>query len=216
MTLSGGIDSTVLAHWLVKRAKKLPLCVYIDYETKSREGEFRASRKTCEDLGLRFVVLPFHIYKDIAQSFILGNTDEYEEGAQFWLEGRNAIISLILSVMAATHGVKDVYIGINYDDYDGKYLDTTSSFVDAVNGLLKHSIRTPVTVQAPWLDLELPKSGVIRLGEEFGVDWLNTTHSCSSAPTPCLDYENCESCYWLKEDFGPARLADPFNRLRKD
>ena len=145
VTLSGGIDSTVLTHHLVKNGKQ-PLCVYIDYNTKSKEGELRASRKTCELLGLDFKIIPFHLYSDLCKAFILGNTDEYEQDSQFWLEGRNGLIGFILAILASSNGIKEVYMGINYDDYDENYIDTNSDFILALNNLISHSIKKDVKV----------------------------------------------------------------------
>lgn len=211
LTLSGGIDSGVLAHYLVKQGK-IPLCVYIDYETISKNAEMECAKRTCELLELELIIIPFHLYKDITKSFILGNTLEYDKGVQFWLEGRNSLICLILAIMAANKGIEEVYIGINYDDFvEGMYLDTDSRFVDAINNLIQVCFRKKVTIKAPWLDLKYKKSDVIKLGNTYDIDWVKYTHSCSSKDNyPCLDYVNCESCSNRRDDFMDAGMEDPF------
>ena len=215
VTLSGGIDSTVLVHYLVQELNEVPLCVYIKYGTISEKGELIASRITCNKFGLILVEIPFTMYKDISESFILGNTKTFDKGAQFWLDGRNGLIGFILAIMAARYQVYDVYMGTNADDDDGKgtYLDTNIEFYDALNELIKHSIKYPVKVSAPFLDNGLIKSEVIKFGNILGVDWMST-HSCSSSNVPCLKYDVCESCYWRREDFKDAGLSDPFEGNR--
>lgn len=208
-TLSGGIDSTVVAHILVNEGKH-PLFVYLDYETKSREGEIRAAIETCKKLDKKFILLPFYIYKEISESYIFGNTDKYDKGGQFWLEGRNGLIGFILAILASKYKVTDVYMGTNADDDDGYYLDTNKPFYDALNNLINHNFRFKVKVSAPLLDRNIIKSKAIQLGNKFGIDWVNETHSCSSSNVPCLDYEQCESCYWRRSDFNDAGMEDPF------
>lgn len=208
-TLSGGIDSTVVAHILHNEGRK-PIFMYLDYGTKAREGEIRASLNTCRKLKRDFILIPFNIYKDIAESFILGNTDKYDKGGQFWLEGRNGLIGFILAIFASRHKLSEVFMGTNADDDDGYYLDTNKPFYDALNNLINHNFRTKVKVSAPLLDRGIIKSEAIKLGNTFGIDWVNDTHSCSSASVPCLDYEHCESCKWRRSDFNDAGMEDPF------
>lgn len=212
LTLSGGIDSTVLAHQLVDDAE-VPLCVYVDYGTRCRDAEISAARATCKDLGLELQVIDMTVYKSIAQAFILGNSDEVERGSMFWLEGRNAIIGLLLAVMASGLDLTEVYLGINYDDNRGEYVDTDARFVAALNMLILCSMRKEVTVHAPWIEHKMTKSEVIEHGNTLNIDWVRTTHSCSSSigvAPPCCDYVNCESCISRASDFAELSLPDPF------
>ena len=209
MTLSGGIDSVTLAH-IMKRAEWDLTCVYLKYGSRVQERELECSRLTAEKLEIPLIELPFSIYEDISRSFILGNTEDYEKGGQFWLDGRNGLIAFILAIMAASRHIEHVFLGTNADDFDGVYLDTTKEFYDSTNALIRNSIRSPVKVSAPFLDWDMPKSKVIQEGEELGIDWVKYTHSCSSSNQVCLDYDNCESCYWRRQDFHDAGLSDPF------
>lgn len=212
-TLSGGIDSTTMVHWLDAQGKR-PLCVYLKYGSISEEAEIEKAKVTCKKLHLDLIELDFDIYKHIADSFILGNKTDYEDGTMFYLEGRNAVIGLLMAVMAKKYDVNEVYLGINYNDEgeDGEYPDTTSTFVMALNMLIQITFKHKVKIIAPWLDQQLDKPGVILLGEELGVNWVKQTHSCSntSGKTPCLDYYECESCIERRRGFEIARMKDPF------
>lgn len=209
LTLSGGIDSTVLAYWLVKKRKR-PVCIYIDYGTKSREAELRCATQTATLLGLQLRVVPFPFYTQNTNAYILGNTTDAENGSMFWLEGRNAIICMMMAVLAKEYDVNEIYIGVNASDSRGDYIDTDDRFVASINSTIACSCRHKVKVVAPWLDKNMSKVDVIALGEKYGLDWKQT-HSCSSSThTPCCDYYGCESCYYRREEFEQLGLKDPW------
>lgn len=209
LTLSGGIDSTVLLHHLLEGGKK-PLCVYVDYGTKSREAELKCANLTVEEFGIELVVIPFPFYTENVVAAILDNTKEVEIGAQWWLEGRNAIIGMILAVFASERNLPEIYIGINASDSRGDYIDTDARFVAALNSLITCSCRKPVKVYAPWVDIDYSKIDVINYGNLLGVDWMKT-HSCSNGRTkPCCDYYGCESCKSRREEFEMLDLKDPW------
>lgn len=209
LTLSGGIDSTVLLHSLLEDGMK-PLCVYVDYGTKSREAEIRCATASASEFGLELVVIPFPFYTDNVVAAILDNTKEAEVGAQWWLEGRNAIIGVMLAVYASERALTEIYLGINASDSRGDYIDTDARFVAALNSLIACSCRKPVKVYAPWVDGGCTKVDVINYGNELGVDWMKT-HSCSNGKThPCCDYYGCESCNSRRDEFEQLGLQDPW------
>lgn len=212
VTLSGGIDSTVLVHKLIKEEKK-PFCAYIDYGAKSKNPELKAARNTCSLLGLKLHVIPLPLYLTSTKAYILGNTDEFKEDSMFWLEGRNAVICTLLAVLAASMSIKEIYIGINASDNDeeNNYPDTDGKFVAAMNLLLLLGFKSKCKVIAPWIDLDMNKSDVIKLGVEYGINWVRDTHSCSNTlGKPCCDYYICESCQSRRYDFEEIGLKDPF------
>jgi len=211
VTLSGGIDSTVLVHELVYQGFH-PMCVYVSYGSKSELAEKRCAIATARQFDLPLVEVKFP-YKDLATAYILGNTAEYEEGTQFWLEGRNAIICMSLAVLASNLKFEQVFIGINASDSKGNYIDTDARFVAAVNMLITCSCRSKVTVRAPWIEMGLTKIDVIKKGIEYKVDFEKYTHSCSNSEgkaKPCCDYWNCDSCYYRRLEFESLGIDDPF------
>lgn len=212
-TMSGGIDSVVLAHILKDEGRK-PLYVYIDYGTQGRDGEIRAAINSCKKLGVPLMCMDFSIYKELTKAYILGNTKEFEKGTQMWLEGRNGLIGFILAIMASSMKLTQVFMGSNADDYDELYLDTDQRFYDALNNLIHTSFRFKVTVSAPLLERNMIKGDVIKKGIELGVDFVTETHSCSSSGETCCDYEHCESCKERKAEFDALGLKDPFLKER--
>lgn len=220
-TLSGGIDSTVVAHRLVHKDGYNPMFVYVQYGTKSQDAEIEAAKKTCERLGKSLYVIDFPLYTaNNLESYLLGTAerDMDEPDATFWLEGRNANIVLTLATYAAMNEMWGVYIGINFSDaYGGHYPDTDYRFLTAMNSLLACSFKSRVVCYAPLLEDYLDKHEVIKEGiDTWGINWLTETHSCSSSEgyqRPCCDYENCPSCNSRKLDFEELGLPDPFSEL---
>lgn len=213
LTLSGGIDSTVMTHLLVRDGVS-PLCVYVSYGSVAEYAELRAAEATCLELGLDLYVLDMgDLYKQLSQSVLLGNTEEKQEGSMFWLEGRNGLIAYMLGILASNLGVEDIYIGINASDSDGDYVDTSEQFVTSLNLFFMNSFRERVRLTAPWIESNMTKADIIELGtKEYHIDWVKFTHSCSSSGVaPCMDYLNCESCKYRQLDFHAADMLDPFD-----
>lgn len=212
LTLSGGIDSTVLLYKLIRDGEH-PLCVYVDYGTKSRQKELEKAQYTCQLLKVDLLVIPLPIYTECTSAYILGNTKEYAEESMFWLEGRNAVIGMLLAVLAAGKGLSTIYLGINFSDDNGEYPDTNRKFVSALNTLIACSFKSDITVRAPWLELKWRKADIIKLGESYKIAWVAQTHSCSSSDgDPCCDYYLCDSCVSRRSDFEEVGLKDPFYR----
>lgn len=216
LTLSGGIDSTVLAHDLVNDGVK-PLCVYVKYGSNAEPGELRCANLTCKRLGLDLLILDIgETYRTLSRSKLIGNTEDFKPGSMFWLEGRNGLIGYMLSILASNLGLPDVYLGINASDSCGDYVDTTEQFITSLNLTIMNSFRNYVRVYAPWITHDMGKADIIELGNEYGVNWTEETHSCSSgAEHPCMDYEHCESCKFRRMDFEEAGLTDPFDKEAK-
>lgn len=211
-TLTGGIDSTVLVHKLALMDEQTPLCVYIKYGSKAERAEILKASVTCEKLELDMVILDMEgLYKTLSSSFILGNTDEFETGSMFWLEGRNMLIGLMLAIYAAKLDLQQVNMGCNASDYGYNYPDSGIAAFQALNLMLTVSTKSGVQVFCDLLTEGYTKPEVIELGNELGVDWL-TTHSCSSTDEdkPCCNYEVCESCKSRLADFAEAGMEDPF------
>lgn len=212
-TLSGGIDSTVVAHRVANEHN--PMFVYVKYGTKSQDLEIKAAIATATRLGKSLYAIDFPLYtNNNLDSYILGTSESKDETAPFWLEGRNANIVLLLATYAAMKGMWGVFIGINHSDSEGdNYPDTDMRFLMAMNSLLACSFKERITCYAPLLDDCLTKPEVIQEGiDDWNIDWVNETHSCSTAVTggPCCDYDNCPSCKSRKLDFEEIGLTDPF------
>lgn len=216
-SLSGGIDSTVLAHTLVKEYEDKPLFVYVAYNSKAQWAEIECALKTAQLLDRPFVIIDLSIYKAWDASYLTSTDGEFDEGAQFISEGRNAFLTLIMASLASSinrttdNKVDNIYLGLNCsDDASITYKDTGRMFVNAVNMLVATSYRDKLAVRAPFLELDMEKYDVIEAGYEFGVEWVNTTHSCSSGNDVCCNYAECESCADRLIVFAEAGFIDPF------
>ena len=216
-SLSGGIDSTVLAHTLVKEYEDKPLFVYVAYNSKAQWAEIECAVKTAQLLDRPLVIIDLSVYKAWDASYLTSTDGEFDEGAQFISEGRNAFLTLIMASIASSintmtdNKVKDIYLGLNCsDDASITYKDTGRMFVNAINLLVATSYRDKLAVRAPFLEADMEKYDVIEAGYEFGIEWVNTTHSCSSGNVVCCNYAECESCADRLIVFAEAGFIDPF------
>lgn len=208
-TLSGGIDSTVLAHLIVSQGKN-PLFVYVNYGAKAYEGEVRCSIETCKKLNKDYIEIPFDLYKQLSTCSLIQGTDSGNDDDSFFLEGRNGILGLVVGILASSLNLNEVYIGSNADDL---YADTTTEFYDAVNRVIEIGFQNKVKIVTPFLEKGLWKKDVIILGTTLSIDWTKDTHSCYKESVTCCDYSTCVACRNRRDDFEKAGLKDPFHKM---
>lgn len=206
-TLSGGIDSTVIVHYLNDIGKH-PLCVYVNYGAKAYKGEVRCSINTCKLLGFDYLEIPFKLYSKISECSIFSKAMKGKDDNAYFLEGRNGLICLIIAVLASKYNLDEVYIGSNADDL---YKDTTLEFYNALNKVIEVGFEHKVRIVTPFLEKNMIKKDVILMGERFKINWTRDTHSCYDGSKTCCDYGHCVACKNRRDDFQKAGLADPFN-----
>lgn len=201
-SLSGGLDTTVLAYQL-KRDSKNPLCVFISYGQKSKKRERALAKRTSKKLGLDLALISLPFYKGLSDSYLLGG-DTKEEGKEFWLEGRNPLFALILSILASKYKVAEVYLG-NHGRQEGfeQYPDTSISTEQAINSLIDVSFVNKVKVIDPFI--ELSKADLVKLGVRLKVPFRDTFSCCEGEKQPC---GKCEACNKRAEAFKEAKVED--------
>lgn len=206
LSLSGGLDTTVLAYTLVAKGLK-PLCVYVDYGANFRKTEKKFAKRTCRKLGLDFLCVNFRVYKQLAKCQMFGD-NVGEAGSVHWLEGRNCIISLILAVIASSVKASEVYLGSHKPLEGGweaeTYPDATPECYVALNDTIKAGFKREVKIRTPFIEQDLDKAGIVALGEKLKVKWRNTI-SCCTSDIPC---GKCEACQDREKAFKIAKVMD--------
>jgi 7-cyano-7-deazaguanine synthase len=207
--LSGGIDTTTLAYHLVQLQKRYPLLVFVDYGHKARVAELRCAQATATRLNCDLFVLPFEAYRTLVDSYIFENDSEFEAGSQFWLEGRNVLIALLLAVIASKHRVQEVYMGSHKPlagwEYEG-YPDSTEASYDAINALIETAYKWRARILNPFIDWDWDKSQIVEHGQSLGVRWEDTFTCCEEGELHC---GACEACKDRMQAFMMCNLSDP-------
>jgi 7-cyano-7-deazaguanine synthase len=127
-----------------------------------------------------------------------------------YVPARNTIFLSLALGWAEVVGAERIVIGVNALDYSG-YPDCRPEFIAAFDYLARLGTRAgvegrPVRVWAPLQ--ELSKAGIIRLGQELGVDYGLTT-SCYDPGSDGRPCGRCDSCRLRAKGFAEAGVADP-------
>ena len=208
-SISGGIDSVVIAHWLKKKEGKNPLCVFFDYGQQNAKMERKLSRKVCKKLKLDLLIIPLKFYSKITDSKIFGEGEE-TKGAMFWLEGRNILMAIFMAILASKHEVKDVYLGCHEKsgEEENNYKDITTECWNAFNDLIGKSFQKQVFINCPFNDWEYGKEQIIDLGVKLGVNFKHTHTCCINDKEHCW---TCEACEKRKKAFQRVGVKDPLS-----
>lgn len=161
--ISGGLDSSILTAMLVEKygaENVYPLS--FDYRQKQREELNRAAH-TCMGLGLTHKVIDMGVLGDIARvvstnisgsdidmptiSDVIGDPQPVT-----YVPYRNMILNAFAMSYAESVGASYVFSGLQATDSYG-YWDTTSSFVDAMNGVSALNRKHKIQLKAPFTGL---------------------------------------------------------------
>ena len=222
ISVSGGLDSTTLAHFVVKELKNEIFPVSFYYGQKHKI-ELEMARYQVEELKKYGIV---HDLKVVDISFmkdLLGNSsalvsDNVEVPSLEEIKGqedqpityvpfRNMLFLSICLSYAEAVGCSIVYYGAQLRDIYG-YWDCTTEFVDAINNVAKLNRRNKIKVIAPFVNLK--KGEIVVLGTGLGVDYSKTWSSYRVIDEERLiaDFENPTSQERIIA-FAQAGLIDP-------
>ncbi len=131
-----------------------------------------------------------------------------------YVPARNTVFLSVALGWAEVLGARDLFLGVNALDYSG-YPDCRPEFLRAFEELARVATAAGTEegarfrVHAPLL--ELTKAGIVRRGNELGVEF-GLTHTCyDPAPGPAgvLACGRCDACRLRLKGFAEAGLQDP-------
>ena len=216
--LSGGLDSTVLLHYVVKDlGYGQVFALSFRYGQKhSRELEMAAwqARYLAGVAEHQVIDLPFF------STLAAGSSALLEGGAEVpalkavpldaldqpptYVPNRNMILLSLAAAYGEARGCHTVFYGAQAQDEYG-YWDCTAEFVTRVNRVLSLNRRSPVTIQAPFAGQR--KSEGIRLGVRLGVDFAHTWSCYRGEERPC---GACPTCVERRQAFAEVGIGDPW------
>ncbi len=208
--LSGGLDSTVLAHEVVERGDCQLAALSFDYGQKhTRELACAAAQAKQLDIEHTIVALPF--INALFNSALLSNSDEeiphghYEDESmkQTVVPNRNMIMLSIAAGVALSQDRDALYYGAHSGDH-AIYPDCRADFVAAMQQALGLCDWQKIDLQVPFLHLDKPE--IVRRGAALGVDFGQTWTCYTGGDTPCGE---CGSCVERSEAFAANELPDP-------
>ncbi len=212
--LSGGLDSTTAAAMAKREGWEL-YALTLRYG-QIHSAELEAARRVAAALGVsRHVELAVDL-SAFGGSSLVGDGDIPKDQLghagvpSTYVPARNTVFLSLALAWAEVINAHHIVIGVNVLDYSG-YPDCRPEFIAAFEYLA--SLATKAGVEGRPLRLytplqQLTKAGIIRLGQELGVDY-SVTHSCydpTPAGRPC---GHCDSCLLRARGFADAGLTDP-------
>ena len=182
--LSGGMDSIALAFW-----KKPDLAITIDYGQVSAEGEIRAARKVCQELGLAHEILRIDC-RCIGSGELAKTSPLSIAPADEWWPFRNQLLITFAAARLVGKGFGRLMLGTVKTD--NEYADGRKEFYSAMDALLFIQEGT-LHVTAPAIDMT-----TVELIKESGIsgDILSWAHSCTRNKFAC---GRCRSCVKHRE-----------------
>lgn len=199
--LSGGVDSTTLLHYVVKR-----LAVPGVYALAFRYGQRHV--RELEMAAWQASRLPLQNYAEVdlsafaalvaGGSALIGGGRPVPNLATLapgerdqpptYVPNRNMVLLSLAAAYAEAHGVRDVFYGAQAQDEYG-YWDCTVDFVERINDLLRLNRKVPVVIQAPFARMR--KAEILKIGHDMGVDYTRTWSCYRGGETPC---GTCPTC----------------------
>ncbi|WP_240489832.1 7-cyano-7-deazaguanine synthase QueC [Actinomadura atramentaria] len=211
--VSGGLDSTVLAHWLAAHAARLTL-LSADYGQRHRK-ELEFARGVAEDLAVPHCVVDLTSVGRLLTGSALtdpsvavpdGRYDEPSMSVTV-VPHRNALLLDAAVCLATALGADTVAYGAHGGDH-AVYPDCRPAFVDAYERTARLAgegfLPPDFAVTAPFL--ALAKAEIVGLGDGLGVPFERTWSCYRGGGLHC---GTCGTCVERREAFAAADVADP-------
>lgn len=212
--LSGGMDSSVLLHYVAKELKYEEIyAITFNYGQRIvREIECaKFQTKACNVKEHKVINMDF--FRDISKMSALTNTDLKIPKAKddignaqplSYVPFRNLLLLTTAAGWAESVGAEHLFYGaVQTDDYSG-YWDCTSMFLNKVNDVYGLNRKNQIQIKAPFM--QYSKEQVIKKGIELEVDFRQT-HTCYEGTDPACG--ECVSCAARIKGFIDNKAVDP-------
>jgi len=214
--LSGGVDSSVLLHYVARKLGRAPI-----HALSFNYGQRHAKELECAEWQADAAEAAAHRVLDVtflgdvvkgASALVAGGktvpdmtslADSQLDQPPTYVPNRNMVLLSIAAAYAESHGIRDVYYGAQALDEYG-YWDCTTEFLRRINGTLALNRRDAIAVSAPFIDQKKVES--VRLGAELGVNFGYTWSCYRGGEKAC---GKCPTCVERLKAFAEAGVVDP-------
>lgn len=214
--LSGGMDSTVLLHEIIKKQHKNPVhAIAFDYGQRHKR-ELDCARYQAQALNTAsFKIINMNFLGELLASGTslvtagaevpdLADLDDTElSQPPTYVPNRNMMLLSLAAAYAESINIRDIYYGAQAHDEYG-YWDCTQEFLTKINTLLALNRRDAITIHAPFVTLK--KHQLVTLGNTLQVDFAQTWSCYKGKEKPC---QTCPTCIERANAFQQAQTQDP-------
>lgn len=213
--LSGGLDSSVLLHYVVK-VLRCPSVHALSFHYGQRHSrELACASAQARELDADHRVMDITFMGALIQqgsALIEGGapvpdlaslTSEELTQPQTYVPNRNMMLLSMAAAYAEAHGMTELYYGAQAQDEYG-YWDCTRDFLDRMNDVLQLNRKRPIRIHAPFVTKS--KAETVALGLELGVDFTRTWSCYRGGEVAC---GTCPTCVERLNAFKANGTVDP-------
>jgi len=210
LLLSGGLDSSTLAAWLVERYPASSIHAVTFLYGQKHAVEVKAAEAVAAHYSLAshetVELPPIHgsALTDADIPLLTGRDLGTAQGVPpSYVPARNLLLLAFLASLADARGPATIWLGVHQDDRLS-YPDCCPEFVEAADAALRLGTQYELRVRAPfvgWL-----KEDIVRFGLEHEVPY-ELTHSCYQGHQPACGV--CDACRARRAAFAAAGAVDP-------
>ena len=214
--LSGGVDSTVLLHHVVRELHCRPVHALSFAYGQRHRRELACARAQAQTVGVTaHEVIDLGFLGPLLRSgsaLIEGGaavpnlaelTEEALRQPPTYVPNRNMLLLSLAAAYAEANGLYDLFYGAQAQDEYG-YWDCTAEFLQRINDTLALNRARPVRVHAPFIDK--PKAYTVGLGLRLGVDFGQTWSCYAGGEVAC---GVCPTCVERVNAFHSQGALDP-------
>lgn len=228
LSISGGMDSTVLLHMAADRGFEEIHLISYDYGQRHRRelscvgDQIDAVKAENPKIVITHYVADVNFLKDLSPTSSLTNTSidnpdisKIAGDAQpvSYVPFRNQLFNTIGCAYAESKGADTVWYGAAEVDSLAGYWDGSQEFVDSMNALIALNRENRIKVEAPLLVMS--KEAIVEEGVRLGVDF-GKTWTCYSNRQDGLADATTPSSSMRVQGFVAAGYQDPIQYVQQE
>lgn len=207
---SGGLDSTVLLHYLTKHENREVLALSVDYGQRHRK-ELLFAAANCRKLGISYWPVDLSALNPILRGSSQTSSEisvpegHYAEESMKLtvVPNRNMLMLSAATALAISQKATKVCYAAHAGDHT-IYPDCRPEFVEALGKAILLADWSQIQLEAPFVDS--PKARIVQIGDSLGVDFKLTWSCYKGGEKHC---GKCGTCVERKEAFVLAGVPDP-------
>lgn len=206
--LSGGLDSTVALYHALAKGYSCHALIF-DYKQRHKK-EKKYAVASAQMLGISYDIIKIEMpwggsaLTDVKIGIPLNKKLDRNGVPSTYVPGRNSIFLCFAFSCAEAIGAGSIFLGAHIQDYSG-YPDCRPEYIIAMESAVNSGLACrKIKIKTPLLNMD--KTGIIKLGIKYGVDFSRTWSCYCGTEKPC---GKCDSCRYRIRAFAELGMNDP-------
>ena len=215
--ISGGLDSTVILHWLVSEGWDIH-AVSFNYGQRHLDKEMHCALQQTSNAVSSHRVIELGFFSDLVNTSALTNNNINVAKAKDvvgdpqtvnYVPNRNMMLLSICTAYAESAGAEKVFHGAALVDTQAGFWDGSIECLQSINNVNKLNRKTRIQIEAPLIMKS--KKDIIDLGVSLGVDFSKTWTCYEGKEEACGE---CTACSSRIQGFIDCGYIDPITYSR--